>query len=207
MGDAIDGDEREKYWSEETVSEDFDMALRVQTAGYIVRLGGYTGDGYKEGVSLTVYDELARWEKYAYGCNELIFHPLKDWPRRGPFTKLFRNFMTSCMPFPSKITIMAYVGTYYALGSAWLLTLLNYFLTGWMNGFLDKYYLDSFKVYFAIIIVFSALGNVSLAVLRYRIGEKNILSSLAQPHVQHRYVLGRDQQGSRRHHLLQGSAE
>ncbi|RMY74176.1 hypothetical protein D0862_14158 [Hortaea werneckii] len=178
--DAIDGDEREKYWSEETVSEDFDMALRLQTAGYIVRLGGYTGDGYKEGVSLTVYDELARWEKYAYGCNELIFHPLKDWPRRGPFTKLFRNFMTSCMPFPSKLTIMAYVGTYYALGSAWLLTLLNYFLTGWMNGFLDKYYLDSFKVYFAIIIIFSALGNVSLAVLRYRIGEKNILSGLLE---------------------------
>ncbi|KAI7159306.1 hypothetical protein KC319_g14708 [Hortaea werneckii] len=178
--DAIDGDEREKYWSEETVSEDFDMALRLQTAGYIVRLGGYTGDGYKEGVSLTVYDELARWEKYAYGCNELIFHPLKDWPRRGPFTKLFRNFMTSCMPFPSKLTIMAYVGTYYALGSAWLLTLLNYFLTGWMNGHLDKYYLDSFKVYFAIVIIFSALGNVSLAVLRYRIGEKNILSGLLE---------------------------
>ncbi|QIW99919.1 hypothetical protein AMS68_005437 [Peltaster fructicola] len=31
-------DHREKYWSEETVSEDFDMALRLQTAGYIVRL-------------------------------------------------------------------------------------------------------------------------------------------------------------------------
>lgn len=178
--DSVDGDEREKYWSEETVSEDFDMALRLQTVGYIVRLGGYTGDGYKEGVSLTVYDELARWEKYAYGCNELIFHPLKDWPRRGPFTKLFRNFMGSRMPFPSKLTIMAYVGTYYALGSAWVLTLANYFLTGWMNGFLDHYYLDSFKVYFAIVIVFSGLGNISLAVLRYRIGEKSLLSSLVE---------------------------
>jgi hypothetical protein len=32
--------------------------------GYIIRLASYKGDGFKEGVSLTVYDELARWEKY-----------------------------------------------------------------------------------------------------------------------------------------------
>lgn len=56
--------EVEKYWSEETVSEDFDMALRLQNVGYIVRLAAYQDDGFKEGVSLTVYDELNRWEKY-----------------------------------------------------------------------------------------------------------------------------------------------
>jgi cellulose synthase/poly-beta-1,6-N-acetylglucosamine synthase-like glycosyltransferase len=55
----------EKYWSEVTVSEDFDMALRLQTKGYIVRLAAYQDEGFKEGVSLTVYDELNRWEKYA----------------------------------------------------------------------------------------------------------------------------------------------
>ncbi|ORY08369.1 glycosyl transferase family group 2-domain-containing protein [Clohesyomyces aquaticus] len=168
----------EKYWSEHTVSEDFDMALRLQTTGYHVRLGAYKGQGFKEGVSLTVYDELARWEKYAYGCNELIFHPLKHWLTKGPFTPLFIKFIFSNMPLASKFTIMAYIGTYYALGSAWLLTLMNYFLVGWFNGHLDHYYIDSFKVYFAIILVFTALGNVSLAVLRYRIGEKSILDSL-----------------------------
>ncbi|KAK5164919.1 uncharacterized protein LTR77_009584 [Saxophila tyrrhenica] len=173
-------DGREKYWSEDTVSEDFDMALRLQTAGYLVRLGAYTGDGFKEGVSLTVYDELARWEKYAYGCSELIFHPLRYWFTRGPFTKLFRNFLTSKMPLPSKITIMAYIGTYYALASAWILTLANYFLMGWYIGYLDHFYLDSFKVYFSIILVFSALGNVSLAALRYRTGEKGFVPSLLE---------------------------
>ncbi|KAK3709095.1 hypothetical protein LTR37_011074 [Vermiconidia calcicola] len=173
-------DNKEKYWSESTVSEDFDMALRLQTAGYLVRLGAYTGDGFQEGVSLNVYDELSRWEKYAYGCSELVFHPLRYWPTRGPFTKLFKNFITSKMPFPSKITIMAYVGTYYALASAWIMTFANYFLTGWLNGHLDHYYLDSFKVYFAIIIVFTALGNFSLAVLRYRSGEKGFLRSFAE---------------------------
>ena len=48
-----------------------------------------------------------------------------------------------------------------------LLTCLNYFLIGWYNGYLDHYYIDSFKIYFSIVIVFQALGAVSLAVLRY----------------------------------------
>ncbi|KAG9963913.1 hypothetical protein KCU61_g3421, partial [Aureobasidium melanogenum] len=171
-------DLKEKYWSEETVSEDFDMALRLQTAGYLVRFASYAGDGFKEGVSLTVYDELARWEKYAYGCSELVFNPLRYWPTRGPFTKLFRSFIMSGMPFPSKLTVMSYIGTYYAIGSAWLLTLVNYFIVGWYNTILDKYYLDSFKVYLSIIVVFTGLGNLALAILRYRIGEKSLLSSL-----------------------------
>jgi len=168
----------EKFWSEATVSEDFDMALRLQTAGYLVRLGAYTKDGFKEGVSLTVYDELARWEKYAYGCNELIFHPMRYWFTRGPFTPLFRKFMGSCMPLASKITIMAYIGTYYAIGSAWILTMANYFLIGWFNGHLDHYYVDSFKIYFAIVIVFNCLGNVALAILRYRAEDAPLIGSL-----------------------------
>jgi len=170
----------ETFWSEGTVSEDFDMALRLQTSGYILRLAAYAGQGFKEGVSLTVYDELARWEKYAYGCSELIFHPFVHWPTKGPFTPLFRRFITSSMPLPSKLTIMAYIGTYYALASAWLLTLLNYCLVGWFNGHLDHYYTTSFRIYFAIVIVFSALGNVSLAILRYRTEERGLLSSLLE---------------------------
>lgn len=50
------------YWSEQHVSEDFDMALRLQIAGNIVRLATYHDNEFKEGVSLTIYDELARWE-------------------------------------------------------------------------------------------------------------------------------------------------
>lgn len=167
----------EKYWSESTVSEDFDMALRLQTTGYVLRLAAYAGQGFKEGVSLTVYDELARWEKYAYGCNELIFHPMRYWIFRGPFTPLFRRFMGSNMPLPSKLTIMAYIGTYYAIGSAWILTVANYLLCGWYNGWLDLYYIDSFKIYFSIVLVFSALGNFALAVLRYRIEERSLFGS------------------------------
>jgi glycosyl transferase family 2 len=96
----------EKFWSESHVSEDFDMALRLQTSGYSLRFAAYTKGGFKEGVSLTVYDELARWEKYAYGVNELIFHPFRFWIVRGPFTPLFRRFIFSDIKFFRKITIL-----------------------------------------------------------------------------------------------------
>lgn len=173
-----DEDNREKFWSESTVSEDFDMALRLQAEGFIVRYAAYFGDGFKEGVSLTVYDELARWEKYAFGCNELLFHPVAQWFKKGPFTPLFRRFIFSSMPLPSKLTIMAYIGTYYALGSSWILTVMNYFIIGWFNGWLDHFYLNSFSVYLAIVVVFSGLGNIALAVLRYRIEEMALLRGL-----------------------------
>ncbi|XMA09031.1 hypothetical protein WAI453_001822 [Rhynchosporium graminicola] len=169
-----DEDGYEKFWSESHVSEDFDMSLRLQCSGYTIRLAAWAGDGFKEGVSLTVYDELARWEKYAYGCNELLFHPIRKWLWKGPFTPLFRRFLFSNIRFTSKITIISYIGTYYAIGAAWIMTTANYFAIGWFNGYLDKYYVDSWKVWFSIIIVFNGLGNIALAVMRYRIGERSL---------------------------------
>ena len=72
---------------------------------------------------------------------------------------------------------MAYVGTYYAIGSTWILTLLNYSLVGWFNGYLDHYYVDSFKIYFSIVMVFAGLGNFSMAILRYRTEERSLLGA------------------------------
>lgn len=173
-----DEDRYDKFWSESHVSEDFDMSLRLQVNGYTIRLAAWAGEGFKEGVSLTVYDELARWEKYAYGCNELLFNPIRFWITRGPFTPLFRKFLFSNIRFTSKITIISYIGTYYAIGAAWIMTTANYFAVGWFNGYLDKYYVDSWKVWFSIILVFNGLGNLALAVMRYRIGERNLLYAL-----------------------------
>lgn len=79
----------QKFWSESHVSEDFDMSIRLQCCGYTIRLAAWASEGFKEGVSLTVYDELARWRKYAYGCNEILFHPMRKWIYKGPFTPFF----------------------------------------------------------------------------------------------------------------------
>ncbi len=58
------------------------MALRLQMRGYIIRWATYSKGGFKEGVSLTVDDELNRWQKYAYGEYERshfrLFLPTTD---------------------------------------------------------------------------------------------------------------------------------
>jgi len=143
---AFQEDGRTKFWSENHVSEDFDVSLRLQMAHFIVRMAGYHNNQFKEGVSLTVYDELARWEKYAYGCNELIFHPLIYWPTRGIFTPLFLKFLRSNVKVTSKFTIIAYIGTYYAIGVGFPLSTMNYFLAGWKFN-LDHYYQTSWNIF------------------------------------------------------------
>lgn len=84
------------------------------------------------------------------------------------------------MPLTSKLTIVAYIGTYYALASAWVLTMLNYFLIGFFNGWLDHYYIDSFRVYIGIVAIFTVFGSFSLAWLRYRIGQGELLKGLVE---------------------------
>ncbi|KAJ3159495.1 hypothetical protein HK101_001055 [Irineochytrium annulatum] len=167
-----------KYWSESHVSEDFDMSLRLQIKGYCIRYAAYCGDGFQEGVSLSVYDEIGRWQKYAYGCSELVFHPIKDWPCRGFITPLFRRFLFSNMNLYSKVNIIGYIGSYYAIAAAWILTLVNYFLLGYYDDMVDVFYLPSFDVLVTTVVVFTILSNVSFAVFRYRLKECNFFWAL-----------------------------
>jgi GT2 family glycosyltransferase len=106
------------YWSESHVSEDFDIALRLQVAGFVTRVANYHDNEFKEGVSLTIYDEISRWEKYSYGCTEIMFHPFKSWITKSPFTPLFRRFLFSDMILSSKFTILAYMTSCTSLPSS-----------------------------------------------------------------------------------------
>lgn len=76
-----------------------------------MRLASYHDDEFKEGVSLTIYDELTRWGKYAYGCNELVFNPIYTWIYKGPFTRLFMTFLWCNLQLSSKITILGYISS------------------------------------------------------------------------------------------------
>ncbi|QUC19563.1 uncharacterized protein UV8b_03804 [Ustilaginoidea virens] len=166
------------YWSESHVSEDFDISLRLQMKGNVIRIADYHDGAFKEGVSLTIYDEIARWQKYAYGVNEMIFHPFHRWIYKGPFTPLFYTYITSNIMLSSKISILAYMCSYYALGSALFLSTLNYFLVGWFRDDLASSYLTSWNVFLSLVVVFNASGPVALAVVRYRNGEKPLLKAL-----------------------------
>ncbi|KAH9946763.1 glycosyl transferase family group 2-domain-containing protein [Amylocystis lapponica] len=165
-----------KIWSETNVSEDFDMALRLQLSGYIIRWATYSEGGFKEGVSLTCDDELNRWQKYSYGCNELIFNPLIHWWHRGPITKQLRTFIWSAAPVHYKISMMSYMFSYYGIAAAALLSTMNYFLLGW-GITIDGYYLHSFEIWLACTVVFPGAGNMGFTLLEYRLGQRSLFAS------------------------------
>ncbi|KAF9735188.1 hypothetical protein PMIN06_010798 [Paraphaeosphaeria minitans] len=177
---AFDEDGMAKFWSEHHVSEDFDVSLRLQINKFVVRLATYHNGGFKEGVSLTVYDELARWEKYAYGCNELVFNPVVRWPTRGPITPLFWKFLWSPIKVTSKMTILAYIGTYYAIASAIPLSLANYCVVGWFTDEVDQFYITSWKIFVGMAVVFNVLSPLAYAMLRHRLGQKTFFWSLVE---------------------------
>ncbi|KAK7469098.1 hypothetical protein VKT23_003589 [Stygiomarasmius scandens] len=171
----IDGQtDTRKYWSESHVSEDFDMTLRLLNKGYVVRWATYAEGGFKEGVSLTLTDEIARWQKYAYGCNELLFNPLVRWPTNGPISKQVRNFVWSNAPVHHKLNVLAYMFSYYGIAASGLISIFNYLFLGF-SPYVDGFYHKSFEVLLACLIVFPALGNVSLMVLEWRLGRKKLL--------------------------------
>ncbi|KAF8156338.1 glycosyl transferase family group 2-domain-containing protein [Mycena galopus ATCC 62051] len=170
-------DGKRKQWSESNVSEDFDLALRLLLGGYTLRWATYSDGGFKEGVSLTVVDELARWQKYAYGCDEIIFNPLIQWWRKGPISPQLRGFVWSIAPVHYKVGMMSYMFSYYGIAASTVGSILNFLLLGLAPG-LDRFYLHSFEIFLACTVVFSALGNLGFTLLEYRLGQRNFFAAL-----------------------------
>ncbi|KAK0658057.1 glycosyl transferase family group 2-domain-containing protein [Cercophora newfieldiana] len=165
-------DGRELFWSESHVSEDFDMALRLQTAGFAVRLATYDEGEFKEGVSLTIFDELLRWEKYSYGCSELLFHPIYYWLWKGPVTPMVWRIITCNMKVTAKFTIFAYVFTYYAIALALPLTIAMYFFIGWYQETYRLVTFEPWKVLIGVVVVFQLVCPTCFAIYRHRVGNK-----------------------------------
>ncbi|KAH8594618.1 glycosyl transferase family group 2-domain-containing protein [Bisporella sp. PMI_857] len=189
-------DDKVKFWSERHVSEDFDMSLRLQTEGFLVRLSTYDKGGFKEGVSLTALAELLLWEKYAYGCSEMVrsysnpsqpplitkevLNPIHKWVYCGPLTGLFYRLLTSDIKLTSKFSIIGYIGTYFALGAALPLTTTNYFITGWLADELDPTYRESFDMLYGTLFVFLVLSPIAFAWYRHLIGDKMFVHALVE---------------------------
>ncbi|GAA6058764.1 hypothetical protein JCM10212_001880 [Sporobolomyces blumeae] len=172
-------EDRWQIWSESHVSEDFDCALRCLTAGYDVRWASYSNGGFKEGVSLSADDEINRWQKYAYGVSELLFHPLKDWLRKGPFTPMARQFFwSSNLPIHYKFSSWAYLVSYYAISVAVPLSVIGYILYGLFIPSIDAAYMPSWQVNVALFVVFGCASAFAFAILRYRSGQADLATVL-----------------------------
>ncbi|CAL1710811.1 unnamed protein product [Somion occarium] len=175
----VDKDGQEKIWSESNVSEDFDMALRLQMRGFIIRWATYSLGAFKEGVSLTVDDELNRWQKYAYGCSELLFNPFVQWFKKGPIAHQIHKFMWSNAPLHYKISMLAYMFSYYGIAGSITISIINYVLLGFQFP-VDGFYIHSFEIWLATTVVFFGSGNVGFTLLEYRLGEKSIIRSFLE---------------------------
>lgn len=170
------------------------MAMRLQLRGFIIRWATYSRGAFKEGVSLTVDDELNRWQKYAYGCSELLFNPIAQWWRRGPVNHQIHKFLWGPSPIHYKISMMAYMFSYCAcslflfllllpsdtvglldgIAGSITIALINYVLLGWEFP-VDGYYLHSFEIWLATTVVFYGSGNLGFTLLEYRLGERDLL--------------------------------
>ncbi|SJL15580.1 uncharacterized protein ARMOST_19081 [Armillaria ostoyae] len=169
----------ERIWSESNVSEDFDMALRLLMRGYDIRWATYSNGGFKEGVSLTVDDELNRWQKYAYGCNELLFNPLVQWFRKGPIAHQINRFVWCKAPIHYKISVMAYMFSYYGIAAGVTSGIINYVLLGFQFP-VGGFYMHSFEIWLATTVVFFGSGNVGYTLLEYRLGHKPLVKGFLE---------------------------
>ncbi|PWN27268.1 hypothetical protein BDZ90DRAFT_220834 [Jaminaea rosea] len=157
-----------KIWAETTVSEDFEITLRLLMKKYIIRWATYSDCEFKEGVSLTCDDELNRWQKYAFGVSELVFRPLKYW-WKGPITPIYRRFLwAKGIPWHSKFCSTSYIFSYYAIACAMPLTIALTLIQGWFAPTLDLVFLQPFKVFVAIVVVFNGLCMFGFVAAKFR---------------------------------------
>lgn len=172
---TLDDDGQTCYWSEQHVSEDFELSLKLLSSGYSTRMVGYSEMQFQEGVCLTINEELKRWEKYAFGVSELIFNPLSQWLIKGPFTPLLRHFLSSSMDSSAKCSSIFYMGTYYGIGLSWILCVINYFLLGWCPGLVRSYYVDCLQVLISVSVIFGIKDAIVGPIVQYRLKEVSLI--------------------------------
>ncbi|CAM9174342.1 unnamed protein product, partial [Chrysoparadoxa australica] len=156
-------DKMQKFWSESHVSEDFDLSLRLFSTGHIGRYVTYTGPDFKEGVSLTVHDEITKLRKFAFGACEMIFNPVSRWLFDGIFTTLWKTFIfCSSIPWYCKFGLLGYLGTYLAMGAAPILIIAHYaVLTAGVVDDASFIILEPWSVFVTVTFIFGFAGTVA----------------------------------------------
>eukprot|EP00298_Acanthocystis_sp_HF-20_P005249 c15487_g1_i1.p1 GENE.c15487_g1_i1~~c15487_g1_i1.p1 ORF type:complete len:785 (+),score=267.65 c15487_g1_i1:100-2355(+) len=163
------------YWSERHVSEDFDLSFRLQQFGFIGRYVTHTGPEFKEGISLTNYDEILRLQKYAYGACEMMFNPFIKWFISGPLTPLYRKFLFSKnIPWWSKISMTSYLGSYFAMAfgvwGLWFSIILWVFFPDTAK---DLKVVSALDILLTTIVIFAGFGTFCTAVCKSRLSPEN----------------------------------
>jgi len=183
-----------KIWSESDVIEDSELALRLQTMGYVIRWVTYSHGGFKEGVPLTVDDEIARWQRFSFGWSYLTLNPLSAWMQLGPINEKMWAFCRSNVPLNHKITtIINLVGfckfrnlhsdirsTHPLIDSFatyMVAPLVCYLILGFT---LDLDWYRGFNVWLASKVVLPLARSMCSAIYRYRTGKGRLAASILE---------------------------
>ena len=108
---------RTEYWSENHVSEDFELMIHLYNLGFNGRYICIPDCEFQEGITRTFDEEAGRHRKFALGAHELVFNPFQDMLGKGVFTPLFKTFLQSDIPSYYKIFLTAYLCSYTSGGT------------------------------------------------------------------------------------------
>eukprot|EP00977_Amphora_coffeiformis_P015377 scaffold4510_cov183-Amphora_coffeaeformis.AAC.62 len=163
---------RAEYWSENHVSEDFELMIHLYNLGFNGRYCAYPDCEFQEGITRTFDEEAGRHRKFALGAHELVFNPFQEMLGHGVFTPLFRTFMASDIPSYYKVFLTAYLCSY-STGGAYILVFIGAAL---VRIFSVEDELDS-------LYTFSPAGIIVLNIVAfYIIGYITFLISLLRMH-------------------------
>uniref|UniRef100_A0A7S0PX07 Glycosyltransferase 2-like domain-containing protein n=1 Tax=Asterionellopsis glacialis TaxID=33640 RepID=A0A7S0PX07_9STRA len=158
-----------KFWSESHVSEDFDLSLRLQSKGYIGRYAMYCGMGFQEGVSLTVFDEIIKLKKFAYGAGEMMFNKFRYWCWKGPFAPLIIDYLrTKEIPLAARVNMVAYFFTFFAMAWGVLFLPLSFFLST-ITPY-EQVMATAWENYIGVMLSFLVVGTAGTIVLKFLMG-------------------------------------
>jgi cellulose synthase/poly-beta-1,6-N-acetylglucosamine synthase-like glycosyltransferase len=159
-----------KFWSENRVSEDFDICIRMQNKGYIGKYMILNDFYFQEGISLTYDDEMKKYSKFAYGASEIMFNPLRKWIKNGVINHHFKRYLKSKIPFATKLSLTGYLMTYFAIASTIIIIPLNMvgecYIDSWNDILIDSIFIQIFSL-----VVFSLFTPFTTLVLRWKLSK------------------------------------
>lgn len=158
-----------KYWSEDRVSEDFDLSMRLQTKDYFGRYIAYPDTDFGEGVTRTFQEEIQKLTKFAYGASEMMLNPVKQWFQKGLFTKTFKEYIFSRqITWYTKLHLCFYLSSYFAIALIPVKFLVNvgFIVAGF---YLQTIATTTYMILVQSVLIFSFVGPISLFVMRMRL--------------------------------------
>ncbi len=163
---AEDGPE---FFSEEHVSEDFEVSMRMQLRGYKGRYVTYLR-GFEEGVTVSPWDEIVRLRKYAYGVSELVVQPVGQWLEKGIVGDTFKKYLIgSEISLAAKWNVIGYMGTYYALAASPILVMVHYFGYAYCP-YWKMMIITGENILYGCIAVFSIFTPIAITIMKYKLG-------------------------------------